>query len=146
VAEPVALPKRFGSDSIETEPSMAGSLAGCLVLIVEDEPLVALDIADSFKNAGAHVLVARTLAEGMRQAESPELTAAVIDHALHDGITTSDVCAKLTSRNVPFIVYSGYNKLKGACAEGELVRKPASPQMLVTTLEGVLAQHRRSIN
>lgn len=31
---------------------MAGSLAGCLVLIVEDEPLVALDIADSFKTAG----------------------------------------------------------------------------------------------
>ena len=32
------------------------------------------------------------------------------------------------------------NKLEGACASGELVHKPANPQMLVTTLQGVLAE------
>ena len=30
------------------------------------------------------------------------------------------MCAKLTARNVPFIVYSGYNKREGACAEVSL--------------------------
>jgi hypothetical protein len=74
------------------------------------------------------------------------LTAAVIDHALHNGTTTSDVCAKLKERNIPFVVYSGFSKLEGACAEGELVQKPTNPQMLVTTLQGVLAQHLRGIN
>jgi DNA-binding response OmpR family regulator len=125
---------------------MAASLQGCIVLVVEDEPLIALDIAQSFKNAGAEVVISRTLEDAIEKAELPNLTAAVIDHALHDGLTTSDVCAKLKERNVPFIVYSGYNKLEGAWASGELVHKPANPQMLVTTLQGVLAKQARAIN
>jgi DNA-binding response OmpR family regulator len=125
---------------------MAASLQGCVVLVVEDEALIALDIAQSLKDAGAEVIISRTLDDAMGKAELPNLTAAVIDHALHDGLTTSDVCAKLKERNVPFVVYSGYNKLEGACASGELVHKPASPQMLVTTLQGVLAQQGRTIN
>ena len=125
---------------------MAASLQGCVVLVVEDEALIALDIAHSLKDAGAEIIISRTLGDAMEKAELPNLTAAVIDHALHDGLTTSDVCAKLKERNVPFVVYSGYNKLEGACASGELVHKPASPQMLVTTLQGVLAQQGRTIN
>jgi hypothetical protein len=57
----------------------------------------------------------------------------------------SDVCAKLKERNIPFVVCSGYSKLEGACASGELVHKPATPQMLVITLQGVLANHRDNI-
>ena len=125
---------------------MAASLHGCVVLVVEDEPLIALDIAESFERAGAEIIIFRTLEDALEKVELPNLTAAVIDHALHDGLTTSDVCAKLKERNVPFIVYSGYNKLEGACASGELVHKPANPQMLVTTLQGVLAEHGRAIN
>ena len=122
------------------------TLVGCLLLIVEDEPLVALDIADVFKTAGAKVIIARTLQDAMHQAETGNLTAAVIDHALHDGSTTSEVCAKLKERDIPFIVYSGFSKLEGACADGELVHKPASPAMLLATLQGVLAEQRRGIN
>ena len=122
------------------------TLAGCLLLIVEDEPLVALDIADVFKTAGAKVIIARTLQDAMHQAEMENLTAAVIDHALHDGSTTSEVCAKLKERDIPFIVHSGFSKLEGACADGELVHKPASPAMLLATLQGVLADQRRGIN
>jgi DNA-binding response OmpR family regulator len=122
------------------------SLVGQLILVVEDEPLVALDIADACKNAGAAVIIARTLGDAMYQAETQDLTAAVIDHALHDGVTTSDVCAKLKERDIPFIVYSGFSKLEGACADGELVHKPASAAMLLATLQAVLAQQRRGTN
>ncbi len=121
-----------------------GSVA--VVLVVEDEPLIALDIAQIFRKAGADVVISRTLEDAIKKADLANLTATVIDHALHDGVTTSDVCAKLKERNVPFIVYSGYNKLDGACASGELVHKPASPHMLVTTLQAVLAGERRVIN
>jgi DNA-binding response OmpR family regulator len=124
---------------------MLASLHGCFVLVVEDEALIALDIAQGFRAAGAEVAISRTLEDAMKQADLPNLTAAVIDHALRDGLTTSDVCAKLKKRNVPFIVYSGYDELEGACASGELVRKPATPQMLVITLQGVLANHRATI-
>jgi DNA-binding response OmpR family regulator len=117
------------------------TLVGCTILVVEDEPLVALDIADAFKNAGAHVLIARTLELAIREAGAADVDAAVIDHAMHDGATTSDVCAALKERDIPFIVYSGFTKLEGACAEGELVHKPATPETLLATLQGVLAQH-----
>jgi CheY-like chemotaxis protein len=103
------------------------ALAGHRVLIVENELLVALDIADALKGAGAEVVVSRTVGDALSQAETQSLTAAVIDHILYDGITTSDVCAKLKERKIPFIVYSGFSKLEGACADGELVHKPATP-------------------
>ena len=80
------------------------------------------------------------------EASTANITAAVIDHAMHDGMTTSDVCAALKERDIPFIVYSGFSKLEGACADGELVHKPATPAMLLASLQGVLAQHRRGIN
>ena len=118
-------------------------LDGCLVLVVEDEPIIALHIAESFKEAGARVVIARTLEDAMARSEHPELTAAVIDHALHDGLTTSDVCARLKERNIPFVVYSGFSKLEGACASGELVHKPANPQVLLATLVGLMKEQQR---
>ena len=38
------------------------SLAGCSILICEDEPLIALGIADALSRAGARVLKARSIA------------------------------------------------------------------------------------
>jgi len=75
-------------------------------------------------------------------AETENLTAAIVDHALHDGSTTSEVCAKLKERGIPFIVYSGLSKLEGACADGEQVHKPASPAALLAALQGILAEKR----
>ncbi|MFZ0851569.1 MAG: hypothetical protein WAO08_20460 [Hyphomicrobiaceae bacterium] len=37
------------------------SLAGCSILICEDEPLI--DIADAFSNVGARVVTVRSLAQ-----------------------------------------------------------------------------------
>ena len=104
---------------------MTGSLSGCNVLVVEDEPLIALDIADCFKLAGADVVVAATLEAAMRYVETPRLTAAVIDHTLHDGLTSADVCKRLNDLNIPFVLYSGFGPVTGPCANGEHISKPA---------------------
>jgi DNA-binding response OmpR family regulator len=120
-------------------------LQGGLVLVVEDEALIAVDIAENLNKVGAKVIIAHVLEDALAKAELPNLAAAVIDHAL-EGRSTSDVCAKLKDRNIPFIVYTGFNKLEGACASGELVHKPATPQLLVATLQGALTNHHRGIN
>jgi hypothetical protein len=39
------------------------SLAGCSILICEDEPLIAIDIADAFSNVGVRVVTVRSLAQ-----------------------------------------------------------------------------------
>jgi DNA-binding response OmpR family regulator len=112
-------------------------LAGRLVLVVEDEPFVALDVAQGLQAAGANVLMARLVADAMLKAEEPALSAAVLDHGLSDG-DTSQVCDKLKKRHVPFVLYSGYSKIAGACSKGVQVHKPASPEVLVSTLVGLL--------
>src|SRR5262245_10171809 len=123
---------------------MQRPLAGRSILVVEDEPLIALDIVEMLKGAGANVLEARTLRDALAMASEQDLSAAVLDHGLSEGVT-SEVCEKLKQRNIPFVLYSGYSNIHGACSEGELVPKPAPPNVLVTTLLGVL-QSRPAAN
>jgi DNA-binding response OmpR family regulator len=82
--------------------------------------------------------MARKVRDAIRTAVSAEFTAAVLDHGLSDG-DTSEVCETLTGRSIPFVVYSSYSKLEGPCSDGELVRKPATPQHLVSRLVEALA-------
>ena len=113
------------------------SLAGRLILICEDEPLIAIDIANAFTKAGARVLSARSLRDALAAVEDGALSAAVLDHALADG-DSSQLCERLKERNIPFVLHSGYSEFDGACRDGVQVGKPANPQMLVTTVEGLL--------
>lgn len=117
---------------------MQGPLAGRVILVVEDEPLIALDIQQAFQDAGASTMSARTLAAALLAVEDRSLSAAIVDHALGDG-DSSEICERLKERDVPFVTYSGFANLDGACAEAEHVSKPASPSVLVATVKGLLA-------
>ena len=121
---------------------MEASLAGRLILIAEDEPLIALDITQGFEDEGATVVMAGTLTEALRVVEDPALSAAILDHALSDG-DSSTVCERMTERNIPFVTYSGY-ELGESCRGGLHVRKPASISVLVATVKGLLAESQIS--
>ena len=97
---------------------MERPLTGRVILVIEDEPLIALDIQDAFEDAGATVVVARTLAAALVAVEDNSLSAAIVDHALGDG-DSSEICQRLKERNVPFVTYSGFAHLEGACAEAD---------------------------
>jgi len=86
---------------------------------------------------------ARTLAEALLGVEKPDLSAAILDHALIDG-DCSKVCERMRERNIPFVTYSGYDNLAEPCRGGVSVRKPASMSVLVATVEGLLGQPRIS--
>ncbi len=118
---------------------MEASLTGRLILIAEDEPLIAFEIMQGFEEEGARVIMARTLAEGLRAVEDPALSAAILDHALTDG-DTSEICARMKKRNIPFVTYSGYDDLVGVCREGVHVNKPARMSVLVATVKSLLAE------
>jgi DNA-binding response OmpR family regulator len=112
-------------------------LSGRSVLVVEDEPLIALDIADGLRTAGASVYCAHNLRDGLRLAMHPDLAAAVVDFGLSDGEGTA-LCEKLHERGVPFVLHSGYKHVSEACRSGTVVPKPAAPQQLVQTIERLL--------
>jgi CheY-like chemotaxis protein len=98
------------------------SLAGRSILIVEDEPITALDIVTAFKNAGAVVLAARSLAEAFRLVEHDGLSAAVVDFGLGDH-DAGALC--LQQQCIPFILHSGCTHHGPACRSGIVVPKPA---------------------
>ena len=119
---------------------MERPLAGRVILIIVDEPLIALDIQQAFEDAGASTFSARTLAESLNAVEEPTISAAIVDHVLGDG-DSSELCQRLKERHIPFVTYSGISRLEGACAVAEHIDKPSSPSMLVTTVKALLARH-----
>jgi len=112
-------------------------LRGRAILVVEDEPLIALDITDSFRLAGASVYSARSVQDGLRLARRPDLSAAVVDFGLGDG-DGAGLCELLKQRGVPFVLHTGYAHPSEACHSGVLVPKPAAPMELVTTVARLL--------
>ena len=113
-------------------------LTGRSILIVEDEPLIAIAIANAFTQVGARVLTVRSLRDALAAVEDDSLSAAVLDHALGDG-DSSQLCARLKERSIPFVLHSGYSSLEGACSDAVFVAKPASPQVLVSVVQELLS-------
>jgi len=119
---------------------MASPLCGRLILVVEDEPMIALDIADAFEQVGAKAVTSFSLREALGLVEADLWSAAVVDHLLQDG-ESSPLCKRLTEREIPFVVYTGFTHLGGACAEGEQVIKPADTGSLVEKIATLIGQH-----
>ena len=113
------------------------ALRGRSILVVEDEPLIAHDIVDCFRSAGASVLIAHRLEDGLRLAGHPDFSAAVLDFDLSDGECTA-VCECLDERGIPFVLHSEYTHVHEACLAGTVIPKPADPTELVATIARLL--------
>lgn len=112
-------------------------LKGRSVLIVEDEAIIALEITQALQKVGALVTTTTTLKQAMVLVEHDGLAVAILDHALGNDDSTR-LCERLAERDIPFVIYSGFDKVEGACAAGPLVSKPATAENLLATLEGLL--------
>ena len=69
-----------------------GALAGRSILIVEDEPLIALEVHAAFSAAGASIISAADSKEALRMISLPDLSAAVVDINLGAAMTVR-LCA-----------------------------------------------------
>ena len=146
----VPMPEQPGPDAAP-DGTRAGSaprpdtatLAGARLLVVEDEAVVRLDLANSLRAAGAaSVTGAATVAAALDAAATEMFDAAVLDQNLN-GESSQPVARLLARRGVPFVVLSGY----GGGARGRedplpsaYLQKPVSPEELVSTLLSVLSR------
>jgi CheY-like chemotaxis protein len=90
-------------------PTTESGLEGRRILIVEDEFLIAEDLADYFLRLGAKVIgPATSLAEGFRLADEAE--AAVLDINLR-GEHVFPLAEALLARNVPFVFFTAYESI-----------------------------------
>ena len=108
-------------------------LAGKRLLVVEDEPLIALEIVAGLEAAGANVVgPAGTVSEALRVIANTNLNAALLDANL-GGDRVDDVAAALARSNVPFIFVTGYGRdaLPEKFAATPMLSKPFSPEQLL---------------
>lgn len=110
-------------------------LAGTRVLLVEDEPLIAMDLASQLSDAGA-VIVNRcaTVSQAMEHLENSSIDVAVIDFVLEDR-NSEPLQIALEGKGVPFVVVTAYPSVLVRRRVGQrILHKPVSPDLLRTTV------------
>jgi DNA-binding NtrC family response regulator len=107
------------------------------LLILEDEPFIALDVADAFRNTAYNVLTLGSCSEAMNWLQFRTPAVAILDISLRDGECT-EVAATLVERQVPFVVHSGY--VDGASevfSQGRWIDKPAQPHAILDAVDAL---------
>jgi CheY-like chemotaxis protein len=143
LAEPDEAPTA-ALNGAKARPATAGSLQQLAILVVEDEPVVALELAGTLQSLGCEVVgPAGTLEQALRlgASEAGRLAAAVVDVNLH-GRSAFPVAELLGDRGVPVVWASGYGELPpgfvGRTAF-ELVRKPVTKGQIAAALRRAIA-------
>lgn len=111
-------------------------LAGKRVLVVEDEPLIALALVSSLEAAGAEVgRPVGTEKEALAAIERGGLDVALLDANLH-GKPVGEIAAALTRRNIPFIFVTGYGResLPESFRQASVLPKPFSDKQLIDAI------------
>ena len=115
------------------------ALSGRSILVVEEEPLVALQLEEQFHRAGARVLAAEKLHEALHLAEHPALAAAVVNLRLGSD-STKRVCNRLAHLVVPFIVHTRYDAAEASQTwpDAPVMSKPANGKAIVNAVAGLV--------
>jgi DNA-binding response OmpR family regulator len=129
---------------LEIEESGAGVFKSMRILIVEDEPLIAIDLESAVRDQQGDVVgPVHSLADAIPIAEAEDLHGAILDVRLMDG-TADPIIACLLRRGIPLVIYTGEaDDLMAANWPGiPIVGKPASPEDVIATLERVIRTSR----
>ena len=118
----------------------ARALAGRRVLVIEDEPLVALDLVSILEEAGAEIIgPAATADAAIATIRATRPDAALLDGNLQ-GSSVEAVAETLTSHELPFLFVTGYGRehLPDGFRHIAVIGKPFDRTQLVATVAGML--------
>jgi DNA-binding response OmpR family regulator len=116
------------------------SLKGKRILLIEDEPLVSMDMETSLTAAGCEVIgPAGTIADAKLLVEDGNYDAALVDANLA-GYPVDELAAVLTRKNCPFAFVTGYGReaLPRGFRDAVLLGKPFSQDQLLVIVEALL--------
>lgn len=108
------------------------------VLIVEDDPLIAMDLEDELADQGFACVTAQTLADAQRCVATTPLSAAILDMYLR-AVPTFELAAELKREGVPFFFVSGNepSALPPALAGSRVFSKPVRMAEIVSHLRAI---------
>jgi signal transduction histidine kinase/DNA-binding response OmpR family regulator len=121
--------------------SSLANLKGKTFAVIEDEPLIALNIIAALEQVGARVSgQAVTVNEALRLITEHDFHCALVDANLR-GQQVDDVAAALTRKKVPFAFVTGYGReaLPSSFARAKLLKKPFTEQQLLQVTAELLA-------
>ena len=104
-----------------------GSLLGKRVLVLEDEPLVAIMLGEMLADAGCIVVGPAFNAEqALSLVEQNPIDAAILDINLGSGQTSAPVADALAEKAIPFLFATGYGctAMRGRDQERVRIDKP----------------------
>ena len=91
-------------------------------LILEDEPLIAMDLKFAFEDAGASATTTTTCDEAIAEIEQGQIVGAVLDVNLGRGETCEDAARERPAQKIPFVLHTGdLNRV------GEFLRSLGAP-------------------
>ena len=114
-----------------------GTFSGQRVLVVEDDPIIGMDLSDILQSRGAEVVGPFTTVADALSALHDTPDAAVLDLNLGQE-TSSAIAQELRDRAIPFMILSGQlntDGLGGAFQNAPVLGKPFAEKELVTRLE-----------
>lgn len=117
---------------------------GKRILLVEDEPLIAVDLENAISDAGALVVgPAHTLQHALLLGESEALDGAIVDMRLR-GESALPLLSRLLDRSIPCIVHSGHNGLTSPDEWPRGVRVVAKPAAVEAVLNALRTEMSRA--
>jgi DNA-binding response OmpR family regulator len=117
---------------------------GGLLLLLEDQAIIAMSLQDDFEQAGYEVIGPFSTCEAASSwLESHTPDVAVLDAKLRDG-SCEGIAAELSRHGIPFIVYSGYREDKNITAVW--IEKPAPTHELLAGLRRARLLLRNAIS
>jgi DNA-binding response OmpR family regulator len=118
------------------------ALEGRRVLIVEDEPFIAFDLADAIEDAGGIVVgPAMTVRDALGLVAADGVEAAILDVNLPDG-DVGPVIAALANKGIVLLVHTGAGltpELRGQYPGLRVFAKPTPPPVLAHVIAASLA-------
>lgn len=118
-------------------------LTGKRILVVKDEPIVAMAIEDMLDDLGAHIVgPAASVAEAFDALSAHPVDAAILDINLGTERSNS-IADHLRQLGTPFIFATGYGRTDSAnCGDEPVVEKPYRVEAIATALSEVMSQGR----
>jgi CheY-like chemotaxis protein len=122
------------------QPDMGKDAA---ILLLEDEPIILMDLSFAAEDFGVEPLCAATAEEALAILEAAKtVVTAVLDVTLPGGQTSAPVARELERRSIPYLLYSGdlnrADELVNAF-NAQHIAKPASADTVIAAALGLAA-------
>jgi DNA-binding response OmpR family regulator len=117
-----------------------GALAGREILVIEDEPVVTLDLAKALQDAGAEVICTDCV-RGAILAERPFLSGAIMD-CVPTSRDRWSIIRRLRERDVPLVLYRTVPPATNTPnLSAPFVAKTASPAQVVRVISSLIRRN-----